>query len=431
MAAVDAPQPPRVQAENPIAIKKFYIINTGGTFSSVSNPASKKLGPPLKHEDQVKVHDAVTAIVAETKQADSEWFHTWLRDRNGAVSLIDSSSLVPHVHWTAIVDNIDGLLQGVQAGDVTDVSGVVVIHGTDTLAYTAAALTFVAVKKRWPFPIVVTGSQLPLLGHAARTDAARNLADAMLALESSALGQSGVSVVFNGKAMAGTRVVKGHSTAFEAFTCPKDTEAGGDVKVVLDAGGVILPDVPRQGRRHEPLDYAPVNPHVNIRMVRIVPDIDLRIYLSPKDSLQKLVDVPMPDAKTLAVTSFTTNGLVIEALGAGNGPLCSKDPPCNSPDCRACRRFHGPLARIAEVVPVYCVTDCAGGKVSKDYDNSLSDVPGVHGMSNCTSEAAFVKLLFAVSAVVLTRGRKTNATLLAHVNKEMDHVLTAGERSRD
>jgi L-asparaginase len=90
-------------------------------------------------------------------------------------------------------------------------AGFVVTHGTDTLAYTAAALCFALVGLARP--VIVTGSMLPL--EAAGTDARQNLGDALLA---ATRAPAGVWVQFAGKLMAGARVCKAHSHAADAFT---------------------------------------------------------------------------------------------------------------------------------------------------------------------------------------------------------------------
>jgi L-asparaginase len=90
-------------------------------------------------------------------------------------------------------------------------AGFVVTHGTDTLAYTAAALCFALVGIARP--VIVTGSMLPL--EAAGTDARQNLGDALLA---ATRAPAGIWVQFADKLMAGARVRKAHSHARDAFS---------------------------------------------------------------------------------------------------------------------------------------------------------------------------------------------------------------------
>lgn len=89
--------------------------------------------------------------------------------------------------------------------------GFVVTHGTDTLAFTAAALSFCLIGLK--APVVLTGSMLPF--GADGSDAPRNLGDALQAAGSA---PAGVWVQFAGKLMQGARVRKAHSHSFDAFT---------------------------------------------------------------------------------------------------------------------------------------------------------------------------------------------------------------------
>ncbi len=94
--------------------------------------------------------------------------------------------------------------------------GFVVAHGTDTLAFTAAALTFALAGLRKP--VIVTGSMLPF--GAAGSDAPRNLGDAIRAAKTA---PAGVWVQFAGQLMHGARVRKAHSHALDAFVAsPSD-----------------------------------------------------------------------------------------------------------------------------------------------------------------------------------------------------------------
>lgn len=92
-----------------------------------------------------------------------------------------------------------------------DYDGFVICHGTDTMAYTAAVLSYMV--QGADKPIVITGSQLPIFS--AGTDAVRNLTDSIsYALDEDS---AGVTVVFAGKAIAGVRAKKVKSHSFDAF----------------------------------------------------------------------------------------------------------------------------------------------------------------------------------------------------------------------
>lgn len=124
---------------------------------------------------------------------------------------IDSSEMVPSV-WQELASIIDGLMD--------KVDGFVVLHGTDTMAYTACALSFMFQGLRKP--IIMTGSQLPV--GVLRTDAVENLVSAF---EFAALAdQKGnaviqeVAIYFEYELLRGNRAYKRSSNEFNAFSSP-------------------------------------------------------------------------------------------------------------------------------------------------------------------------------------------------------------------
>ena len=121
--------------------------------------------------------------------------------------LIDSSNATP-LSWQAIVD----YLRAHAAADPQ--TAFVILHGTDTMAYTSAALSYALTDLR--VPVVVTGSQLPLgvLG----TDAAANVTGALQAATSGHL--DGVALFFGHRLLAGNRATKSSSWAFTGFDSP-------------------------------------------------------------------------------------------------------------------------------------------------------------------------------------------------------------------
>lgn len=90
--------------------------------------------------------------------------------------------------------------------------GFVLTHGTDTMAYTAAALSYLI--QRSPKPIVLTGAQKPIGFDT--TDSRQNLRDAFAC--ACGEGMHGVCIVFNGRVILGTRARKTHSKSFDAFS---------------------------------------------------------------------------------------------------------------------------------------------------------------------------------------------------------------------
>ena len=166
-------------------MKKILMIATGGTIASKESDSG--LTPAMTGEE----------LAANVPGIEDKCKLTVLQLMN-----IDSTNMRPK-HWMMIRDII---IEHYNAYD-----GFVVLHGTDTLAYTAAALSYLiqnSVK-----PIVLTGSQKPM-GNP-YTDAKLNVYQSILyALDDKSCD---VSIVFNGKAVAGTRARKQRTRSFDAF----------------------------------------------------------------------------------------------------------------------------------------------------------------------------------------------------------------------
>lgn len=166
-------------------MKKILMIATGGTIAS--KESGHGLAPAMTGEE---LADSVPGIKDKCDL-------TVLQLMN-----IDSTNMRPRL-WMMMRDTI------IKYYD--DYDGFVILHGTDTMAYTAAALSYLiqnSVK-----PIVLTGSQKPM-GNP-YTDAKINIYQSILyALDDRSFN---VSIVFNGKAIAGTRARKQRTRSFDAF----------------------------------------------------------------------------------------------------------------------------------------------------------------------------------------------------------------------
>ena len=166
-------------------MKRILMIGTGGTIAS--GKTAEGLMPELTSEQLLSFVPAVSALCrAECLQLLS----------------LDSTNLAPS-HWLLIAKAIR------ERYDRYD--GFVISHGTDTMAYTAAALSYLVQDS--PKPIVLTGSQKPM-GNPF-TDAKLNLYQSLLyALDEHS---HDVSIVFGGVAIAGTRARKQRTMSFNAF----------------------------------------------------------------------------------------------------------------------------------------------------------------------------------------------------------------------
>ena len=170
-------------------MKRILVIATGGTIASLPNEdGTGSLAPALTGAELV----ARVPLVEELCRIDV------VQPMN-----IDSTNMRPS-GWLAIAAEIE------RAYD--DYDGFVVLHGTDTMAYTAAALSYLVQDS--PKPIVLTGSQQPM--SAPFTDAKLNLYQSLLwACDD---GARDVHVVFDGKVIVGTRAHKQRTMSFNAFT---------------------------------------------------------------------------------------------------------------------------------------------------------------------------------------------------------------------
>ena len=166
-------------------MKRVLIIATGGTIASTSDGAG--LAPTATGRelaDKVPLIDTIAEL-------------GFVQPMN-----IDSTNMRPR-DWLRIKDVI--------VESYEDYDGFVVLHGTDTMAYTAAALSYLIQDSEKP--IVLTGSQQPMASPF--TDAKLNLYQSVLYAADDA--SRDVSVVFSGKAIAGTRAHKQRTMSFNAF----------------------------------------------------------------------------------------------------------------------------------------------------------------------------------------------------------------------
>ena len=119
--------------------------------------------------------------------------------------LIDSAEMSP-TDWQRIADDINA--------NYDHYDGFVILHGTDTMAYTASALSFMF--ENLSKPVIVTGSQIPLAS--LRTDARANLLNAMYIAAEHPLPE--VSLFFDDKLLRGNRATKARADGFDAFDSP-------------------------------------------------------------------------------------------------------------------------------------------------------------------------------------------------------------------
>ena len=165
-------------------MKKICILTTGGTIAS--EPGENGLRPALTGEKLVAMVPALGQLaVCECRE----------------ILQLDSSNLLPE-HWQIMARAV--------AAAYEDFDGFILTHGTDTMAYSAAALHYML--HHLDKPVVLTGSQLPI--EASGTDAEQNL---LLAMQTAVSGRPGVYLAFGGQVIFGHAARKLRSMQLAAF----------------------------------------------------------------------------------------------------------------------------------------------------------------------------------------------------------------------
>lgn len=165
-------------------MKRILLINTGGTFSS--RPGNHGLAPEIKSEE-------IASVLGNLDESVEFEFEDYCS--------LDSANISPE-DWCGLAK---------QAGKAVGThDGVVIIHGTDTMAYTSSMLSFML--QNIPIPVVLTGSQLPI--GVPMSDAVDNC---RCAIQMAASGIGGVYVAFDRKIMLGCRTSKVRTLSFNAF----------------------------------------------------------------------------------------------------------------------------------------------------------------------------------------------------------------------
>ena len=244
--------------------KKILLLCTGGTIASTL----KKEGyaPGLSDTDILEYIPAVKEFCkVDTVQ----------------VCNIDSTNMTPN-HWSSVVKEIKKYYE--------KYDGFVILHGTDTMAYTAAALSYMIQNSKKP--IVLTGSQKPISLEI--TDAKTNLMDSIR--YACADNSSGVQIVFNHCVIAGTRGKKTHAHSYAAFSSVNFPELA----------------VIRENRIFRYL--APV-----------VYDKEVEFMEELHDSIAVLKLIPGTKPKMLEFLFKYYDCLVIEGFGVGGIPETLKD----------------------------------------------------------------------------------------------------------
>jgi L-asparaginase len=311
----------------------ILIIYTGGTIGMVHDPHSESLIPiDFRH---------ISDHVPELRKFGYD-LHSISFD-----PVKDSSNIDPGV-WVKMVEIIEE--------SYDDFDGFVILHGTDTMAYTASALSFML--ENLGKPVILTGSQLPI--GLLRTDGRENLITAIeiaAARENHKPAVPEVCIFFDNKLTRGNRTTKMSAEHFDAFNSPNYhplAEVGLHLKYFNDL--ISYPSKELKLIVHKAFD-------TNVAILKLFPGIN-----------RKLVNA--------IIKTGGLRGLIIETYGSGNAPTY--------------QWFLEDLKQFIDKGGIILnVTQCHGGSVEMGlYETSRQMLAaGVVSGKDITAEASVTKLM--------------------------------------
>ena len=304
--------------------KHILLLTTGGTIASM--PGADGLEP---HRSGV--------MERELNQLRT-YYNITVRD----IMCLDSSNIRPE-EWQHIARAV--------FEDRLNYDGIVISHGTDTMAYTASAVTFML--PDIDVPVVFTGSQLPLAD--VLSDGPDNL---RTAFAMAATGKPGVYLAFDRKVMLGCRAVKVRATGFSAFESVNSRYAAQITGLGLTLDERILPRVKGPARLMDAISS-------DVFLLKLTPGLSPKIF----DTL----------------SSMGYKGIVIEAFGLGGVNVLHE----GIQSIRAAVD-----AGVSVVVTTQCLYDSSDLRVYQ-VGNKLLELGVIQGR-DMTTEAAMTKLMWAI-----------------------------------
>ncbi len=324
-----------------VKYKHILILYTGGTIGMMHDHRTHALKP--------LDFNSITQLIPELKHLNCKV------DFHSSKKPIDSSNVQPSF-WIDLARLIEK--------NYHKYDGFVILHGTDTMAYTASALSFMF--ENLNKPVILTGSQLPL--GVIRTDAKRNLITTVEIAASETVVPE-VCIYFNNQLFRGNRAEKFKSNKFDAFQSPNYevlAEAGTEIRFNRDA--VRKSKIESRKSKAEFLNF-----NTNVALIRVYPGLS-------KEVLEATLS-----AKNL-------EAIVLETYGSGNAPTD--------------KWFVETLKKAIDLgIIILNVSQCSGGVVDQGkYETSLQlkKIGVISGM-DITREAALTKLMF-----LLGQGLKKN-----------------------
>lgn len=310
---------------------KVCILYTGGTIGMVRSPRGYV-------PDRDSFHTAMDGLRALYRGGLPDW------ELVEFDPLLDSSNVTVR-EWNKIGRAV--------AERYEDFDGFVILHGTDTMAYSASALSFML--EGLDKPVVFTGAQIPL--SELRSDGFDNIVDAVLIAAEGRARE--VCLSFHGTLLRGCRATKRSADRFAAFESPNAPPLA-DAGITIRYAQPLLPPAAGPLRLRE---FA----EVPVGVIKIFPGIQFEIFES--------------------IMTGALKGIVLETFGAGNVP--SRNNSLLPIIDKACH---------AGAVITVC-SQCSQGSVSLgayETSSALKEIGAVDG-KDMTTEAAFAKLYYLFS----------------------------------
>lgn len=338
-------------ADTPHSHERLLVIYTGGTIGM--QPQANGLAPAGDFAERL------AKALSQLPLRDQPLLPAY--DIISYAPLIDSSAATP-LTWQQLATDI--------AERFDQYRGFVVIHGTDTLSWTAASLAYQL--QGLDRPVVLTGAMAPL--EAPNSDALDNLYGALRFAAHPALQE--VAIYFANRLLRGTRAIKQHSEAADAFTSPNYPYLGeriGDDFILFPSRGLAYQQ--RGAPRFERVDYRPVAQGEVVR-ITLWPGMaawQLDAWLSP------------PSIK----------GALLQLWGAGNLP---DDPALLAVIAKA----------SGEGKLIAAISQCSQGRVHMGAyaaGDGLTDA-GVLSGDDMTPEAAYTKLVHLIAQPISLEDRR-------------------------